>query len=110
MVVALRNRLPDEAVEFLDSSVALTAGDIFFPPLLGTGGNIGRLDLVTNYLEHLTRVLGLVPPSKGDARPGEWFDEPINGIPVARVEGAPGQFDPLGTGGPNQARVMKPRP
>lgn len=104
MVIELRNRLPDEAVEFLDSAVALTADDISFPPLLGTGGNIGHLDLVTNYLEHLTRVLGLVQRPRGDALPEEWFGELIDGTPTPGVTAAPGQFDPVGTGGPNQGR------
>lgn len=58
----LRNTLPDAALDFLDASVVISDDSVRYPPLLGTGGNIGRLDLVLNYAEHLALLLGLTDP------------------------------------------------
>lgn len=99
MLLLLRNRLPDAAVVFLDTAVALTADDVNFPPILGTGGNFGRLDLVTNYLEHLRNVV----TGPLDSRRA-WLAELTAAEPARRVDNAPGPFDPIGTGGVNLAR------
>lgn len=100
MVLGLRNALPDAALRFLDTAVALTSDSISFPPIFGTGGNIGRLDLVINYLEHLQRI---VDPGKGD-RPGTWLEEVLLGTPEAGVKSTPGQYDYQGVGGANLGR------
>ncbi len=99
-VLALRNELPDPALAFLDASVAITSDGREFPPIFGTGGNIGRLDLVLGYLEHLERILD---PGKGD-RPVDWLVEVLTGEPAPGVKSTPGQFDYQGVGGPNLAR------
>lgn len=100
MVLQLRNVLPDEAVPFLDAAVALTADGIAYPPIFGTGGNIGRLDLVINYIGHLQRILD---PGTSD-HPDEWLDELLLGNPVAGVRSTPGQYDYQGVGGANLGR------
>ncbi|HXH58593.1 type I-G CRISPR-associated protein Cas8g1/Csx17 [Iamia sp.] len=100
MVLQLRNALPDEAVPFLDAAVALTADGIAYPPIFGTGGNIGRLDLVINYMEHLQRILD---PGKSD-HPDQWLDELLLGTEVPGVRSTPGQYDYQGVGGANLGR------
>lgn len=45
----LRRALPDEALEWVDTAVALTGRRIAYPPLLGSGGNDGRFDFANNY-------------------------------------------------------------
>lgn len=49
LIRALRRRLPDDAVDWIDASVPLTGGGIGYPPLLGSGGNDGRFDFANNY-------------------------------------------------------------
>lgn len=57
-LAACRAVFPDEAIDWLDASVVLTdAKKPQFPLLLGTGGNLGRLDLATTYMESLSVVL-----------------------------------------------------
>lgn len=100
MVSALRNALPDGAIAFLDAAVALTADGVTYPPMFGTGGNLGRLDLVVNYLIHLQAVLE--PRSSSSA--SMWLDEVLDGTPVPGVASTLGQFDYQGAGGANQGR------
>ena len=58
MVQEFRNRCPDALLPWIDAAVVLTGEDTFFPPLLGTGGNDGRLDFSTNFHQRLLDVLG----------------------------------------------------
>lgn len=100
MILPLRNALPDDAMPFLDAAVALTNDGIAYPPIFGTGGNNGRLELVLHYLEHLQRILD---PGKGD-RPDEWLAELLLGAEALGVKSSPGQFDYRSAGGPNLGR------
>lgn len=102
----LRNTLPDAALDFLDASVVISDDSVRYPPLLGTGGNIGRLDLVLNYAEHLALLLGLTDPPKRGAPPDPaiWLDEVFDPAPQPRVKGTPGQYDGAGVGGTNLGR------
>ncbi len=57
-LAACRSVFPDEAIDWLDASVVLTdAKKPQFPLLLGTGGNLGRLDLATTYMESMSVLL-----------------------------------------------------
>lgn len=57
-LAACRSAFPDEALDWLDASVVLTdARKPQYPLLLGTGGNLGRLDLTTTYMEALSVLL-----------------------------------------------------
>lgn len=59
LIRALRRRLPDEAVEWIDASVALTGTGIGYPPLLGSGGNDGRFDFANNYAHAVVRTVSV---------------------------------------------------
>lgn len=98
LVEALRSELPDEALDWLDAALALTRDGLSFPPLLGTGGNDGRLDFANNQMQRLAEVL-----IDGDgARPllaASLLGQPAPG----RQKSAVGQFDPLAGGGANSS-------
>ena len=53
LIAALRGRLADAALQWLDATVALSGGRLSFPQLLGTGGNDGRLDFTNNFMRRL---------------------------------------------------------
>jgi len=99
---ALRAELPEEALAWLDAAVLLTEQNPKYPPLLGTGGNDGRLDFTNNFMH---RVVAVLDPASGeparDAR--AWLDQALfaaacPSMPSAKI----GQFSPGGAGGPNQ--------
>lgn len=99
----LRNWLPDESVRWLDAAVVLTGdGTTQFPPLLGTGGNDGRLDFSTNFHQRLVELLPELGASR--ARSMELAEDLLEGTQVAQLaKAAAGQYDPLGAGGPGSS-------
>lgn len=103
VVLAFRNRCPEELVSWIDAAVVLSGEDAFFPPLLGTGGNDGRLDFSTNFHQ---RLIGLLGTSEKDrARRLASARDLLNGTENEKLAGgAIGQFDPGGTGGPGSSR------
>jgi len=106
LLVRCRATLPDAALPWLDAAVVLTDERPAYPPLLGTGGNLGRLELSRNYMGHLARVLCLqsgrgaptLEHSRGWLR-AALFDE---GDPTL-VQQSIAQFDPGAAGGANMA-------
>lgn len=96
-IQACRATFPDEALEWLDAIAVLTEDRAAYPFLLGTGGNLGSMDLSNNFLERLGDALGTPagPKSPGKAQRGEWLKAALFGIgsPVLK-SAAPGQFDP----------------
>lgn len=63
LLVACRSVLPDSAVQWLDAAIILTSDGPKYPPLLGTGGNDGRLDFTNNYMQ---RLCDLIDPESGE--------------------------------------------
>lgn len=105
-VKALRNTLPDEALDFLDAAVVYSNGTLKFPPLLGTGANIGALLLVPPYMEHVTRIVGLDTPKRKTAPTStEWLTETFDDTPARRLATSSGQYDIQGAGGDNMGRT-----
>jgi CRISPR-associated protein Csx17 len=103
LIEELRAALPDEAVQWIDSALALTAEGPKFPPLLGTGGNDGRLDFTNNQMQRWAELLLAEQPT-----PAAWlhhalFDDPASELPRDR---AIGQFHPSGAGGYNMASAF----
>jgi CRISPR-associated protein Csx17 len=103
LIAALRAEAGVELVGWVDAAIALTIDKILFPPLLGTGGNDGRLDFTNNFMQRLAELL----PPNGDAPTSATalalrealFAEPVAGLSSAAI----GQFDPGAAGGPNSA-------
>lgn len=88
-----RNVFPDNALDWLDAAYILTS-DGEHPPLLGTGGNHGRLEFTNNYMQRLTELF--------DVKSGSIFpsalapsNESLYGLCTeSRSKAAIGQFDP----------------
>lgn len=57
LLTEMRARLPDEALPWLDAAVVLGEEKPRYPPLLGTGGNDGRLDFSNNYMQRVVACL-----------------------------------------------------
>ena len=106
-VAMLRRCLSDSALNWLDAVLALSGSRLNFPPLLGTGGNDGRLDFTNNFMCRLV-----------SERPPAGLFDVLTGNPTADAEkflqaslladGSPGlhvvavgQFSPGSAGGPN---------
>lgn len=100
-VALCRNHLPDDCLAWLDATIVLAGDRAKFPPLLGTGGNDGRLDFGSNYMQRLADLLGVTKRSRGAASSAELARAALDGDRSIRNEKAAiGQFDPAGAGGP----------
>jgi CRISPR-associated protein Csx17 len=97
-----RNRCPEPLLPWIDAAVVLAADQAYFPPLLGTGGNDGRLDFSTNFHQ---RLLDLLDPAPAAARRSlARARDLIEGTQRDSLSVAPvGQFDPAAAGGPNSS-------
>lgn len=97
----LRNSLPDAALDWLDAAVVLSGDNSRYPPLLGTGGNDGRLDFTNNFMQRLCEVMD---PDSGQPtiESHAWLELSLQGEPAPGLaKSAIGQFAPGQVGGPN---------
>lgn len=96
-----RNRLSDRAVEWLDAAVGIAAdGSRSFAPVVGTGGNEGRLDYTNNFMARAASLL-ISPSPKTPVR--ELLANALFGLRTTALQSsAAGQFDPGRAGGANQ--------
>lgn len=93
-----RAELPDVCLPWLDATCILGGGDTVFSPLLGTGGNEGRLEYCSNFMRHVAKIFACQPEKSRAWLEGALFGLPVNGLPKS----AAGQFDPGRAGGCNQ--------
>lgn len=101
-----RRELPEPVVEWIDAAMVLRANGQVFAPLLGTGGNDGRLDFAQNFMGRLV-TLGIVH-GKPHPQSENWlrcalFGNTIDGLQKAAV----GQFAPGRSGGANATQGME---
>ena len=101
LLLRCRNTFSETALEWLDSAFVLTDDGAKYPPLLGTGGNDGRLEFTNNFMQRLTEVFDL---AKGKPTPDSaaflshaLFDTPTKGL----ADNPIGQFSPSASGGAN---------
>ncbi len=85
-------------VGWIDAAVALTLDRTAFPPLLGTGGNDGRLDFTNNFMQRVAELL-CGRAAEPHLLASALFDDLALGLSAAAV----GQFSPGAAGGPNAA-------
>ncbi len=98
VVQDFRNRCPETLLPWIDACVVLADDKALFPPLLGTGGNDGRLDFSTNFHQQLLTVFDSSPA--GQTRSLASARDLLAGTQQEQLSAAPvGQFDPAGTGG-----------
>lgn len=96
-----RNQAPDSLLPWIDATVVL-GQEAYFPPLLGTGGNDGRLDFSTTYHERLLEVLD--PSEARHTRSRTLASDLLTGLQREQLVSEPiGQFDPVGAGGKNSS-------
>jgi len=100
-----RRELPDEFVKWMDSAIVLQNEGQKFPPILGTGGNDGRLDFTQNLMQRLVEM-GFTA-TKLVEESADWLNNAIYGTPAnGLLKSAIGQFDPGRAGGPNATQGM----
>lgn len=99
---ACRARFPDSVLDWLDAAFALTAGGPKYPPLLGTGGNDGRLEFTNNYMQRLVALFDVnsdaPQPATRSLLRSSLFGEPTDQL---LSKAAIGQFLPASAGGAN---------
>ena len=98
LLAFLRAELDDDALSWLDAVVALTGEGPRFPPLLGTGGNDGRLDFTNNQMQRLAAVLLAGDPARAAAKVRAALFDTV--APVLDRD-LLGQFAPAAGGGAN---------
>ncbi len=101
-IVEYRNTCPESALPWIDAAVVLTGDQVFYPPILGTGGNDGRLDFSTNFHQRLVELFDTAPAARDRSRAAA--QDLVDGTQIAKLsDGAIGQFDPAGAGGPGSS-------
>lgn len=97
----VRANAPEALLAWLDAAILLTTDEPRYPPLLGTGGNDGRLDFTNNFMQRLVDLFEVnadTPTDTGKTSlPSALFGEAVPGL----ISAAIGQFNPGGAGGPN---------
>lgn len=102
LLLLCRNVLPEDALQWLDAAYVLTNDGAKYPPLLGTGGNDGRLEFTNNFMQRITEVMDAqtgAPQEFSAQRLAVSLFADVTATPLAK---APvGQFLPGTAGGAN---------
>ena len=107
MLRASRRVFPEASVDWLDAAYVLGQEKPDYPPLLGSGGNDGRLDFTVNFI---ARLLSVLPEFlSAEKRPQERINQSAAQLRAALFadgaaqleKAAVGQFHPAGAGGAN---------
>ncbi len=110
LISALRAEAGAALAGWIDAAVALTLDKAAFPPLLGTGGNDGRLDFTNNFMQRITELIpadGALPtPDAAAALEDALFAAPVAGLSSSAI----GQFAPGAAGGPNSTAGFQGEP
>ncbi len=106
IVQACRSQLPDNALPWIDAAAVLLDGALAYPPLLGTGGNDGRLDFSNNFMQRLVLLMGLggAKAPKGSSLE-TWLVGALTGASARGIKASIGQFAPGASGGPNSGAM-----
>lgn len=100
-----RARLPETGLKWIDAVYSLQSdGSPSFNPVLGTGGNEGRLELSNNFMKRLTDLLiKNHTESTRSLLKAAVFDEATAGLSKGKI----GQYDPGRAGGYNQGMEVE---
>ncbi len=100
-----RTRLPEDCLAWTDAVFAIRAdGGAAFNPLLGTGGNEGRLDFSNNFMQNIARLFIHGDPKKTVSLfKAAVYDETTENLIEAKI----GQYDPGRAGGYNQGMEIE---
>src|SRR5699024_262972 len=92
-IARCRASLPDRAVDWLDASVVLANDRLVFPPIFGSGGNDGRLEFSSNFMQRLVELF-VAPPKRGAPDVTALARDALLGEGTGLVKGSSGQYDP----------------
>jgi CRISPR-associated protein Csx17 len=102
LLAACRAVLPDDVVVWLDTCFVLGEDGPRYFPLLGTGGNDGRLDFTNNFMQRLEEIIAF---AAGDSVPEKSYSLLSSSVfadeLVSLQDSAVGQFSPGSIGGAN---------
>lgn len=103
LLLYCRNTFSEIALEWLDSAFVLTEGGPKYPPLLGTGGNDGRLEFTNNFMQRFGEIFDLADPgAPATPEAGSLLENALFATPVRGLADKPiGQFSPAVGGGAN---------
>ena len=95
-----RAELPEACLPWLDAAFILREDKAVFAPLLGTGGNEGRLEYANNFMQHVNAVFAASDTQQGRG----WLESALFAVPTPGLpKVAAGQLDPGSAGGCNQS-------
>jgi CRISPR-associated protein Csx17 len=100
-----RAKLPESVLHWLDAVYVIQSDNSFsYNPVLGTGGNEGRLELSNNFMQRVAElfILGDTGKTRNLFRSAV-FDTVISGLTPAKI----GQYDPGRAGGYNQGMEVE---
>lgn len=106
LIRRFRRELPDDVVTWMDAAMVLQQDGQSFAPLLGTGGNDGRLDFTQNFMQRIV-TLGLHKLDYADNKSQEWLEQALFTSPAKLGKASVGQFSPGRAGGPNATQGME---
>lgn len=104
-----RRDLPDLVLEWIDAVMVLQEDGQDFAPLLGTGGNDGRLDFTQNFMQRIV-ALGLHTTNRAEDSSRQWLEQSLFGVPGRLASASVGQFAPGRAGGPNATQGLEGDP
>lgn len=101
-----RREMPDPFLDWMDACMSLGEQAEWYAPVLGTGGNDGRLDFTQNFMQRLVGLgLGKSMPVRACAA---LLEASLRGYPTGGLgKSAVGQFSPGRAGGPNATQGME---
>lgn len=106
LIRMFRNRLPDAAVTWMDATMVLAQDGQTFAPLLGTGGNDGRLDFTQNFMQRIVK-LGIHEGRPAGAESRSWLANALYATPTRLTTASVGQFAPGRAGGANSTQGLE---
>ena len=98
-----RAEFPDDALDWLDATYVLTTDGAKFPPLLGTGGNDGRLEFSNNFMHNVVSALNIDERRNGEVIVHSQLIAALfnEGSPELVRKRSTGFYNPGGVGGAN---------
>ena len=100
-----RRELSDEVAAWMDAAMVIQQDRQAFAPLLGTGGNDGRLDFTQNFMQRIVS-LGL-HDNAANTQSASWLAQALFLVPTKLNSASVGQFAPGRAGGPNATQSME---
>src|SRR5262249_11246787 len=102
LLLRCRSELADEIVPWLDVCFVLGEQGPSYFPLLGTGGNDGRLDFTNNFMQRLAEIIPFTAGAEPGAISKRWLAAALFADALVELgKSAIGQFNPGGVGGAN---------